>query len=155
MCACFSPWEFNTDGAATSLLRGHGWQAPPDDVLPTGDNLVAAYLEPLSQTPQMKPVIETGARVRHVSRQGIDKVVTRGRGDRSFALTIEGSNGKARIDLARAVIDASGTWQNPSPLGAAGTPAIGEAASAPGALPMAFPTCCARNAPPTPASVCW
>jgi hypothetical protein len=44
-------------------------------------------------------------------------------------LTIEGSNGAARIDLARAVIDASGTWQNPSPLGAAGTPAVGEATS--------------------------
>jgi thioredoxin reductase len=125
----FSPWGFNTDPAAASLLRSHGWQAPPDDVLPTGDDLVAAYLEPLSQTPAMKRVIETGTKVRHVSRQGIDKVVTRGRGDHPFALTIEGRNGEARIDLARAVIDASGTWQNPSPLGAAGTPAIGEAAA--------------------------
>jgi thioredoxin reductase len=125
----FSPWGFNTDAAATSLLRGHGWQSPPDDVLPTGDDLVAAYLEPLSQTPEMQQVIETGAKVRHVSRQGIDKVVTRGRGDHPFALTIEGRNGEARIDLARAVIDASGTWQNPNPLGAAGAPAIGEAAS--------------------------
>jgi hypothetical protein len=125
----FSPWEFNTDAAATAILRDHGWQAPPDDVLPTGDDLVAAYLEPLSQTPEMSQVIETGAKVRHVSRQGIDKVVTRGRGDHPFALTIEGRNGGGRVDLARAVIDASGTWQNPSPLGAAGTPAIGEAAS--------------------------
>ena len=124
----FSPWEFNTDTAATTLLRSHGWQAPPDDVLPTGDDLVTAYLEPLSQTPEMSHAIETGAKVRHVSRQGVDKVVTRGRGDQPFALSIEGSGGP-RIDLARAVIDASGTWQNPSPLGAAGTPAIGEAAS--------------------------
>ena len=125
----FSPWGFNTDQAATSLLRTHGWQAPPDDVLPTGDDLFAAYLEPLSQTPEMQRVIETKAKVRHVSRQGVDKVVTRGRGDHPFALMIEGANGEARIDLARAVIDASGTWQNPSPLGASGTPAIGEAAS--------------------------
>jgi cation diffusion facilitator CzcD-associated flavoprotein CzcO len=124
----FSPWGFNTDDAATAILRSHGWQAPPDDVLPTGDDLVAAYLEQLAQTPEMNEVIETDAKVRHVSRQGIDKVVTRGRGDHPFALTIEGSGGP-RIDLARAVIDASGTWQNPGPLGAAGTPAIGEAAS--------------------------
>jgi thioredoxin reductase len=124
----FSPWGFNTDQAATAILRRHGWQAPPDDVLPTGDDLVAAYLEPLSKTPEIEQVIETNAKVRHVSRQGIDKVVTRGRGDHPFALTIEGARG-VRLDLARAVIDASGTWQNPSPLGASGTPAVGEAAS--------------------------
>src|SRR4051794_22726976 len=36
----FSPWAFNTDKAATAILRRHGWQSPPDDVLPTGDDLV-------------------------------------------------------------------------------------------------------------------
>ena len=25
----FSPWGFNTDAAATAILREHGWQAPP------------------------------------------------------------------------------------------------------------------------------
>ena len=25
----FSPWGFNTDTAATAILREHGWQAPP------------------------------------------------------------------------------------------------------------------------------
>jgi len=73
----FSPWEFNIDPASTTLLRSHGWQAPPDDVLPTGDDLVAAYLEPLAQTPEMKRVVETNAKVRHVSRFGIDKVASR------------------------------------------------------------------------------
>jgi thioredoxin reductase len=125
----FSPWGFNTDQASTALLRRHGWQAPPDDALPTGDDLVDAYLGPLAQTPEMRQVIETKAKVRHVSRLGVDKVVTRGRGEHPFALTIEAANRDARIDLARAVIDASGTWQNPSPLGAAGTPAMGEAAA--------------------------
>src|SRR5438128_9135917 len=84
----FSPWGFNTDKAATSILRRHGWQAPPDDVLPSGDDLVEAYLQPLSQMPEMQRVVETGAHVRHVSRFGIDKVVTLGRGDYPFALTI-------------------------------------------------------------------
>jgi hypothetical protein len=36
-------------------------------------------------------------------------------------------NGAVRRDLARAVIDASGTWANPNPLGAGGIPAKGEA----------------------------
>ena len=87
-------------------------------------------------------MIETHARVRHVARHGIDKVVRRERGGHPFALTIEGAGG-ARIDFARAVIDASGTWHNPNPLGATGTPAIGEAAART-ASPTAFPTCWAR-----------
>jgi len=122
----FSPWEFNTDAAATRLLRRHGWQAPPDKVLPTGQDLIDAYLTPLSQVPAMACAVTPRTRVRHVSREGVDKVVTRGREDRPFALTVENGTGRARVDLARAVIDASGTWQNPNPLGAGGVPAIGE-----------------------------
>lgn len=125
----FSPWGFNTDPAATALLHRHGWQAPPDKVLPTGQDLIDAYLQPLSQVPEMQRVIETAARVRHVTREGMDKVVTKGRDERPFALTIENGYGRARIDLARAVIDVSGTWQNPSSLGAGGVPAAGEEAA--------------------------
>lgn len=125
----FSPWEFNTDRAATALLRKNGWQAPLNEVLPTGQDLIEAYLTPLAELPEMRPVIATSARVRHVSRDGVDKVVTRGRDEHPFALTVENGNGRARVDLARAVIDASGTWQNPSPLGAGGVPAPGEAAA--------------------------
>jgi thioredoxin reductase len=122
----FSPWGFNTDRAATAILRAQGWPAPPDDVLPTGHDLYAAYLRPLAESASLRAVIETGARVRDISRDGIDKVVSRGRGDHPFALTIERADGSTRVDLARAVIDASGTWTNPNPASAGGTPAIGE-----------------------------
>jgi thioredoxin reductase len=122
----FSPWGFNTDGAATAILRRHGWQAPPADALPTGHDLYAAYLQPLAATPELSHVIETGVRVRNVARDGIDKVVSRGRGDHPFALTIDEANGRTRLDLARAVIDASGTWTNHNPASASGTPALGE-----------------------------
>ena len=122
----FSPWQFNTDPAATALLREHGWQAPPADVLPTGHDLYAAYLKPLASTPPMRAVIETGAGVHSVTRHGIDKVKSNGRGGQPFALTIHEADGGSRIDLARAVIDASGTWTSPNPASASGTPAIGE-----------------------------
>jgi thioredoxin reductase len=122
----FSPWGFNTDGAAAAILRSHGWQAPPDAALPTGHDLYAAYLKPLAETPELRSVIETGVRVRNIARDGIDKVVSKGRGDYPFALTIDKANGETRIDLARAVIDASGTWTNQNPASASGTPAIGE-----------------------------
>jgi hypothetical protein len=41
-------------------------------------------------------------------------------------LTVVNGNGAPRIDLARAVIDASGTWAQPNPLGASGKAAMGE-----------------------------
>ncbi len=122
----FSPWRFNTDTASTALLRQQGWQEPPSDALPTGRDLFNAYLRPLAETPALRGLIETGARVRGVSRFGIDKVVSRARGDTPFALTIEHRDGTARIDLARAVIDASGTWHRPNPLAASGVKTVGE-----------------------------
>jgi hypothetical protein len=122
----FSPWRFNIDQAAAAILRDHGWQEPPGDILPTGHDLHAAYLEPLAQTAPLQSVIETGTRVHGVSRYGIDKVVSRDRADHPFALTIASTAGHSRIDLARAVIDASGTWASPNPLGASGIPAEGE-----------------------------
>jgi thioredoxin reductase len=122
----FSPWGFNIDPASTALLRRHGWQDPPTNDLPTGQEFVSAYLEPLANLPEMRAVIETGVRVQNVTRHGIDKVASKGRSDVPFALTITMPDGTSRIDLARAVIDASGTWSNPNPASASGTPAIGE-----------------------------
>jgi thioredoxin reductase len=122
----FSPWKYNVDAAAGSLLARHGWQEPADDTFPTGEELYTAYLKPLAALPEMAAVIETGTRVCAISRHGIDKVVTRGREKRPFLLSVSNGNGSLRRDLARAVIDASGTWKNPNPLGAAGVAASGE-----------------------------
>jgi len=61
-----------------------------------------------------------------IARAGIDKVASRDRETRPFTLHLRKPDGTERIDLAGAVIDASGTWQNPNPLGANGLPAAGE-----------------------------
>jgi 2-polyprenyl-6-methoxyphenol hydroxylase-like FAD-dependent oxidoreductase len=53
----FSPWRFNTDDAAKSILREHGWQEPARDALPTEHDLYAAYLQPLAQTPVVMAVV--------------------------------------------------------------------------------------------------
>ena len=55
-------------------------------------------------------------------------MTSRDREARPFVLSVV--NGAARRDLARAVIDASGTWTTPNPLGAGGVPADGEAENA-------------------------
>jgi thioredoxin reductase len=122
----FTPWRYCLDTAASALLERHGWRSPPADAFPTGSEILAEYLEPLAAMPELSAVIETGARVTAISRNGVDKVVSRGREARPFVLVVESREG-VRRDLARAVIDASGTWSTPNPLGASGLPADGEA----------------------------
>ena len=126
----FSPWKFNVDPAARTLLHRHGWQEPPAETYPTGQEFADAYLTPLAQTPELAAVIEARTRVSAIGRHGVDKVTSRDRGAHPFMLTIENDRGQVRRDLARAVIDASGTWTTPNPLGAGGLPATGEEALA-------------------------
>jgi len=126
----FSPWAYNVDPAGRALLEKVGWQAPDEAAYPTGSDLVSAYLAPLSQTPELAPVIEYGARIKAIGRRGVDKVVSRDRELRPFQLTVVDSDGRVRRELARAVIDASGTWTSPNPLGAGGVAAEGEEALA-------------------------
>lgn len=123
----FSPWKYNVDAAARSLLLEHGWQPPEGETYPSGEEFLAEYLEPLAAVPAMASVIEYGVRVTAVSRLGIDKIVSSGREQRPFALTVTAANGRQRRDLVRAIVDASGTWSTPNPLGAGGVPADGEA----------------------------
>lgn len=121
----FTPWRYCVDGASAALLERRGWTMPSADVFPTAGEIVRDYLEPLAATPELAGVIEMGARVTAVSRLGLDKVVSRGRAERPFVLSIKTANGTRR-DLVRAVIDASGTWATPNPLGSSGLPAEGE-----------------------------
>jgi thioredoxin reductase len=126
----FSPWEYNTDTAARALLQSHGWQEPPGKAMPTGSDLYEAYLKPLAETPELAAVIETNAKVKAITRQGTDKVLSKGRDTKPFVLAVSDGNGTIRRDQARAVIDASGTWTAPNPLGAGGILAEGEAENA-------------------------
>jgi thioredoxin reductase len=122
----FSPWRYCIDAAAKALLESHGWREPPAEHMPTGAEIYGAYLKPLAQIPEFAAVVETRARVLAISRNGLDKVVSRGRERQPFVLSIATPQG-VRRDLARAVIDASGTWITPNPIGAAGILADGEA----------------------------
>jgi len=111
----FSPWRYNVDRGAAQLLEG--WDAPDPEGLPTGRELVERYLRPLSR----RLDVQLRARVTSISRANMDKVRTRDRAKTPFVVRV----GDEEV-LARAVIDASGTWRTPNPLGASGLPAIGE-----------------------------
>lgn len=122
----FSPWRYNVDPAARRLLERSGWQSPEPDGLPTAGELVRHYLAPLAALPEMARALRLAHAVRSVSRLGYDKVRTRGRDRAPFVIRTSGAEGE-RDFLASAVLDASGTWSHPNPLGANGMPALGEA----------------------------
>ncbi|MEV6974447.1 FAD-dependent oxidoreductase [Kitasatospora sp. NPDC093806] len=118
----FSPWEFNTDPAARRLLTAAGWSEPEASGLPTGEELIKQYLGPLSEVPALAPHVRYGAKVTAITRQGIDRMRSAGRERTPFLLRLE----TGEEVLARAVIDASGTFTQPNVLGANGLPAHGE-----------------------------
>ncbi|HEX6510583.1 MAG TPA: NAD(P)-binding domain-containing protein, partial [Chloroflexota bacterium] len=124
----FSPWRELLDRESVALLEAEGWKAPDPAAYPTGQELVEDYLVPLANTVQIKTHLRLGMRVVAVSRQGIDKMKTPGREEALFALRLETASGEEQDVLARAVIDASGTYGTPNPLGASGIPALGEQA---------------------------
>jgi thioredoxin reductase len=125
----FSPWQYNVDKAAKRLLQGHGWKAPADEALPTAGELLDDYLAPLAGMPGIASNLLLGHRVTAITRAGFDKVKTKGRDSAPFLIRAQTAEGP-REYLASAVIDATGTWSHPNPLGADGIPALGEAALA-------------------------
>lgn len=124
----FSPWRFNTDSAAARLLRGTGWAAPDPEAHPTGAELVRDYLAPLAAHPAIAPRLRLGARVVGVSRRHHDLQRDGTREEAPFVLQVATSSGDAEEIEARAVLDLSGNWGSPNPVGAHGLPAPGERA---------------------------
>jgi thioredoxin reductase len=124
----FSPWKYLLDPVAASLLEAAGWERPDGERLPTGGELVERFLEPLAAHPRIAPHLRLGRRVVAVSRRRTDRVKTAGREETPFELVVRTAEGREERILARAVIDASGTYATPNPLGASGFPAEGEEA---------------------------
>jgi cation diffusion facilitator CzcD-associated flavoprotein CzcO len=123
----FSPWKYDIAPAAHELLAASGWTEPNPEAYPTGRELVDAYLAPLGRA--LGDRVRLGHRATAVARLGFDKMKTDGREAAPFAITVNTPHGEEQL-LARAVIDASGTYGVPNPLGASGVLARGEAAAA-------------------------
>lgn len=109
-----------------ALLQPTGWNVPPADELPLAGEIVERVLKPFAALPAVASAIRVDTQVVSVSRDGFDKVKTAGRDKAPFI--IRAVHGGQPIEVrARAVIDATGTWSTPNPLGANGLPALGEA----------------------------
>lgn len=125
----FSPWRYNIDHSMAALLKPTGWTAPQADGLPLARDVVRQVLAPFAKLPQIAAALQLHTRVLAVSREGFDKVKSVGRDRAPFV--IRAQRGAERFQIrARAVIDATGTWGTPNPLGADGLPALGEAEAA-------------------------
>ena len=125
----FSPWRFNIDAAARRLLERSGWSAPPPDELPTAGAMIERYLEPLAALPAIASTLRLEHRVASIARDGFDKMKSKGREQAPFVIRASSPGGEVE-SKAWAVIDATGTWGKPNPLGANGLPAIGEETAA-------------------------
>jgi thioredoxin reductase len=132
----FSPWPELVDEAAARLLAPTGWIRPTSGY-PSGGEWVENYLVPLSNL--LGEHVRYRQRVIGVSRQGHDRVLTPGRRDAPFVVHLKGGDGDESRVCARAVIDASGTWAQPNPVGSDGLPAMGERAAAAAGLVTYIP----------------
>ncbi len=124
----FSRWSEVIDPAARRLLDQSGWNAPDDEAYLTGQEWVREYLVPLAAA--LGDAVQFGTEVVGVARRGRDRVVDAGRDTEPLSVHIRRADGTEERVLAQAVIDASGTWGNPNPLGGEGLAALGEKAAA-------------------------
>jgi thioredoxin reductase len=141
----FSPWQYTVDSASVALLESHGWAMLPKEGLPTGGDLVERYLKPLASLPEIAEHLHLGSRVVAISRRRTDKMRDSQRDNAPFVLQVQCSDGSETFYEAKAVIDASGTWQNPNPIGAHGLPAVGETST--GKIAYGIPDILGKDAP--------
>ncbi|MCC9710612.1 NAD(P)-binding domain-containing protein [Streptomyces sp. MNU76] len=124
----FSTWAEVIDPAAEKLLAPTGWVRPDASTYPTGGDWAEQYLQPLADV--LGNTVRFGTTVTGVARAGRDRIVDSGRDEQPFTVHIQAADGREERITARAVIDASGTWSLPSPIGADGLPALGEKTAA-------------------------
>jgi Pyridine nucleotide-disulphide oxidoreductase len=120
----FSQWSELVDQAAAALLAPTGWTPPAPNVYPTGKQWAELYLQPLATV--LGDHVRYRTRVTGVARRGRDLLVSDGREHEPFVLHVHTADERQERLTARAVIDASGTWSRPNPLGGDGLPALGE-----------------------------
>ncbi|GAA3899952.1 NAD(P)-binding domain-containing protein [Streptomyces lacrimifluminis] len=124
----FSTWGEVVDPAAEKLLAPTGWVRPDAATYPTGGDWAEQYLQPLAD--ELGERVRYGAQVTGVARVGRDRIVDAGRDEQPFTVHIRTADGREERITAHAVVDASGTWSGPAPLGANGLPALGEKTAA-------------------------
>ena len=135
----------------TSSWPRTGWTAPDPATYPTGADWAALYLQPLADA--LGDRVRYGTTVTGVARaRPRPRRRLRPRASSPSPSTCAHADGTEDRILARAVVDASGTWTTPNPLGSDGYPAAGENGRRRAASPTASPTSTAPTTPPATAA---
>lgn len=121
----FSPWKYNIDKAIRKLLSQTAWESPDDEALPTGGELFEQYFRPFYELPCISENTLLNAKVVSIGRKNVDKLKTFGREKAPFVIQVIKDNERMQFE-ARAVMDATGTWSSPNPIGSGGVFATGE-----------------------------
>ena len=125
----FSPWEMNTSAAGRALLGRTGVSLPDPATYPTGEELVARYLEPIRDAVAESVTFRFGTDVVAIGRGRVLKNSHINDGVREqhpFRVFVESDAGEELLE-ADVVVDASGLLDTPNFLGTGGIPALGEA----------------------------
>lgn len=124
----FSPFHMNCSERGAARLREAGVELPSGASYLSGQEHVARYLEPLARTPALVRRVFEGTSVVSVGRDGIAKsdLIGGPRDAHAFRILLESDDGRERIESADVVIDCTGTYGNPNPLGNGNLPARGE-----------------------------
>ncbi|HSP34152.1 MAG TPA: NAD(P)-binding domain-containing protein [Thermoanaerobaculia bacterium] len=118
----FTPLSMNISSSMRSLL---GDDAPPDDALLTGAEMIERVLEPIASREPLRGRIRTQTRVTAIGRRGLLRSDYAGhpmRRERPFRIVL---NDDEAVE-ADVVLDATGGYATPNPIGAGGLPAPGE-----------------------------
>ena len=130
----FTPWKMNCSPLGLRVLGDEGVRpAVERGTAPTGREYLTSYLLPLAASRLLRGLIQEHTRVVAVSRDGTVKEDLPG--DRSRALrpfrVLAERDGRPVVHAADVLIDATGTWGQPRPLGCGGIAAPGETEAAP------------------------
>ena len=122
----FTPWKYAVDKAVVSILEKNGWVHPEKEYLPTASEIVNEYLVPASETPELSSIIHFSSEVTGISKENHSKHTSTSIESALYTIHYKDQSGTTHVISADAVIDASGTWSNPNPMGLDGLPVPGE-----------------------------
>ncbi|MCO7225125.1 NAD(P)-binding domain-containing protein [Pleionea sp. CnH1-48] len=121
----FTPWKYVYDSVVKTMLEKQGWVTANNDELPTGKDIVEKYLQPAANLPELKQSIWLNSEVLAVTKENLSKMGSQQRDNALFEVQVKTPSGIQQLK-ASAVIDASGSWSSPNPMGLNGLPVFGE-----------------------------
>ncbi|NUZ10305.1 NAD(P)-binding domain-containing protein [Pseudoalteromonas sp. McH1-7] len=122
----FTKWSYLIDKEVEKILNHQGWKMPNLDEAPTGKELVDQYLAPAANAVELSKYIRYNAEVIAIAKEGHSKHTTQDRNEKNFVIHYRDAEQDVHIIHSKAVIDASGTWSSPNPIGRDGLPVPGE-----------------------------